>query len=274
MEKALTVMRCPVCRGSLQFGSGDAECENRHHYDRAKEGYLNLLIGHKPGQAQGDSREMARSRRMFLESGVFQPLADGVKALLEEYCPENGVVMDICCGEGYYTAELAKERKGRSFYGFDLSREMVRLAAKRNCANFFVANIAAIPVRDESVDFAFHLFAPFNGGEFSRILRPDGMLVSVIPGRRHLMGLKEVLYVNPYENDEAPPKAEQFTLAEIRRVKFTAQLTGQENIRALLQMTPYFYHTPSDGLNRLEALSELNTELDFVLLCYQKKQKT
>ena len=161
MENDRTIMCCPVCGSSLWFGDG-AECANGHHYDRAKEGYVNLLTGHRPGQAQGDSRE------------------------------------------------------------------------------------------------------------FSRILKPEGILLSVIPGRGHLMGLKKVLYATPYENDEKPPKAEHFTLLKTERVRAEAHITGQENIGALLRMTPYFYHTPSDGLNRLEALSTLDTELDFVLLYYQK----
>lgn len=273
MKQASTIMRCPVCRAALCSVPAGAECENGHHYDRAKEGYVNLLIGHKPGTAQGDSREMARSRRAFLESGYFEPLAEGIKQLLRKKCPENGTVMDICCGEGYYTAQLARDDTGeRSFFGFDLSRDMVRLASKRKCAEFFVANLASVPVHDDSVDFAFHLFAPFNSREFARILKPDGTLVSVIPGRRHLMGLKEILYASPYENNETPPKADGLRLSETERIRVSTRIEGQENIQALLRMTPYFYHTPSAGLKRLEGLDSLQTELDFILLCYQKAQ--
>ena len=61
-------------------------------------------------------------------------------------------------------------KKMAASYGFDISKEMVRLAAKRGNAVTFVANMASIPVADESVDYCTHLFAPFNEKEFARVL--------------------------------------------------------------------------------------------------------
>ena len=56
----------------------------------------------------------------------------------------NGTVLDICCGEGYY------DEYSGELYGFDISKEMVRLAAtSRKEHNYFVANLAHIPVCDK-----------------------------------------------------------------------------------------------------------------------------
>ena len=162
---------CPVCREPLQRVGRTLQCEHRHSFDLAKEGYVNLLTRqHKKADAIGDSREMARARRAFLEKGYFRPLADALIDLLKETGKETPNVLDICCGEGYYAKQL-KDAVDCNLLGFDLSREMVRLAAKRMPdALFFVANLAFVPLPDRCVDFAIHLFAPFHEPSFARLL--------------------------------------------------------------------------------------------------------
>ncbi len=148
---------------------------------------------------------------------------------------------------------------------------MVRLAAKRKTsAQFFVANIAAIPIRDGAVKAAFHLFAPFHAAEFRRVIADDGVILSAIPGRDHLLGLKEILYDEPYLNDEKEPQAEGLTVIERIRVRGEITLNSREDINALFQMTPYYYHTPSQGMRRLDERDSLSTPIDFVILAYKK----
>ena len=266
----MSILQCPVCGADLLCSDKLERCENGHSFDIAKEGYVNLLRSGKPGDFKGDNKEMARSRRDFLNQGFYSPLAAAIEKCAARYSADGDAVLDICCGEGYYTDWLTK-RLRRDFYGFDISKNMVRLAGKRKCgATFFVANIAAIPVKSESVQTAFHLFAPFHAEEFSRILSPGGVLVTAIPGKRHLFGLKAALYETPYENDEQPPKAGNLRLIDTVRVRGEIALSSQEEINALFQMTPYYYHTPAAGMRRLEALQSLDTEIEVVLLVYQK----
>ena len=266
----MSILICPVCKNELNIENRTFRCESNHCFDIAKEGYVNLLSAHKSGDNTGDNKEMARSRRDFLEKGFYSPLAVAVGECLEKYSSDGDNVLDICCGEGYYTSELTK-KYNRNFYGFDLSKNMVRLAAKRKCnAQFFVANIASIPIKSNSVKFAFHLFAPFHSGEFSRIISNDGVVVTAIPGKEHLYGLKKVLYNEPYYNDEKEPVSDGLELAEKIRVKYTITLNNKEDINALFQMTPYYYHTPTEGMNRLDKISSLTTEIEFVLLVYKK----
>lgn len=266
----MNILICPVCKNELFFENKTAKCENNHCFDLAKEGYVNLLSAHKSGDSTGDNKEMAKSRRDFLEKGFYSPLASAVGDFIEKYTADGDGVLDICCGEGYYTSYLA-QKYNRDFYGFDLSKNMVRLAAKRNCgAKFFVANIASIPIKSNSVKLAFHLFAPFHSAEFSRILSDDGVIVTAIPGKEHLFGLKKVLYDEPYYNDEKAPATENLELIDKIRVKNTIELDSKQDIKALFQMTPYYYHTPSEGMNRLDMLENLSTDIEFVLLVYKK----
>lgn len=266
----MSILKCPVCGMALSSENRTVRCAQNHCFDIAKEGYVNLLRPGKSGDVTGDNKEMARSRRDFLNRGYYQPLEHSVGDCVERFTQNGDAVLDICCGEGYYTDYLT-QRVQREYYGFDLSKNMVRLAAKRRCgARFFVANIASIPLQDNSVSLAFHLFAPFHAPEFHRVLSPGGVIVTAVPGKRHLFGMKQVLYPTPYENDEQPPQAAPLRLIDTVHVDSTIALSSQEDIHALFQMTPYYYHTPAQGMNRLQALDTLTTEISFVLYIFQK----
>lgn len=270
VEEMTEILRCPVCGGAFEEKKTGLICPAGHSFDRAREGYVNLLSGKRPGS--GDSREMALARRMFLDRGYYLPLANAAGDILKQCCAPGGRVLDICCGEGYYTSLLAERFDDRLFWGFDISREMVRLAAKRTKkVSFFVANLAEIPAFDGAVDLGLHFFAPFNDGEFARIISPGGYLVSAIPGREHLWGLKKILYDRPYHNDEKAPEAESFELLERIRVSTELEVEGNENISALFKMTPYAFRTPKAGMERIAGLETVFTTAEFVLLIYKRK---
>lgn len=266
MMEAASPLRCPVC-GSPLFHSGRSlQCERRHCFDMAKEGYVNLLLSHKAADTMGDSKDAARFRRDFLNQGYYAPLRD---ALVKKLIGREGRLLDVCCGEGYYTAAFGAI-PGLDVWGFDLAREMVRLAAKRGGARFFVANLAHIPVNDQSFDFATLLFAPFQEAELTRVLKPGGRLYLVVPGKRHLFGLKQAVYDSPYENDEALPETKRLRLIGTERVDAQIRLQSQGDIQAVFRMTPYYYRTAQADREKLNGLEELETEISFVIAEYQK----
>lgn len=264
----MEALLCPVCKSELSVSGNTLRCVNSHSFDTAKEGYVNLLTGSKSGSLIGDNREMARSRKSFLDKGYFEPAAKAVCRELAALKPET--VLDICCGEGYYT-QMIKESCNCSVYGFDISKEMVRLAAKRKCeATFFVANMSDIPLADSSIDCAVHLFAPFCKKEFLRVIKPGGYLISVCPGADHLWDMKAALYDTPYKNEEACPELEGFTAVKAFNSVHTANLTCREDIDALFKMTPYYYHTSPQDKEKLLALDSLETKIDFYIRIYRK----
>ena len=257
---------CPVCGLPLIRETRTLRCEKNHSFDVAKEGYVNLLRSGRNGDLIGDDKISARCRRDFLNKGYYAPLRDALVALFSD-C--EGTLLDICCGEGYYTSALG-ENGALSVYGFDISREMVRLAAKRGKGTYFVANMASIPVADDSFDYAIHLFAPFQEAAFARILRPGGRLITVIPGKKHLWGLKQALYNTPYENDEQLPQTTELKLVNAFKVADQITLRSQEDIQAVFRMTPYYFHTSPQDKEKLLPLTELETPVEFVLAEYEK----
>lgn len=253
------ILICPVCGNELSRDENRLCCKNGHSFDIAKEGYVNLLTGSKSGNKTGDSKESARARHEFLQKGYFSFLKDEISKKL------NGTVLDICCGEGYY------DDYSGELYGFDLSKEMARLAAKRkNGGHYFVANLKAIPVKSESIDTAIHIFAPFNDGEFARVLKSGGRLYSVVPAPDHLFELKKLIYDTPYFNDENYPDGKNLRLILTQKISLTVNIP-REDLKTLFSMTPYFYRTSEKDKEKINSVDCLKTTLAFTILEYEKK---
>ena len=259
---------CPVCGKRLERKSGSLVCEKGHSYDVAKEGYVNLLRSGRDGDGIGDDKISCRSRRDFLNKGYYSVLRDALKEEIGKR-PVGSSVLDICCGEGYYTSSFAQGKY--DVFGFDISKEAVRLASKRGNASYFVSNMTSIPFEDGSFDVATELFAPFCESEFARILKDGGSLFTVVPAAKHLWGLKTLLYDNPYENDEKLPETSLFEVKNLRTVTSTVTLETNEDIKAVFRMTPYFFRTSLSDKQKLETVPSLTTEIGFVIAEMVKK---
>jgi 23S rRNA (guanine745-N1)-methyltransferase len=268
MEIYMGILLCPVCKSELKQQGRSFVCEKGHCFDIAKEGYVNLITGSKSGDLTGDNKDMARSRKAFLDKGYFGSLSDALCDIIKSIHAEN--ILDICCGEGYYAEEIAN-KLNCSVYGFDLSKEMIRLAAKRKSkAEFFVANMANIPIADNSIDCAIHLFAPFCEKEFLRVIKPGGYLISVCPGAKHLWEMKAAVYEKPYENEEDSPVLTGFSLDKAVNADNYITLADNSDIEALFKMTPYYYHTAAQDKEKLLSLDTLKTRVDFYIRIYRK----
>lgn len=267
----MAIIICPVCGKDLKEDGKSYVCENKHCFDKAKEGYVNLLTGaHRPGSSIGDNRDMALNRRDFLAKGYFDALVHALGEFIKEQGYSRPVIADVCCGEGYYGDKI-KGKIACEMVGFDLSKEMVRLAAKRkNDITYFVGNLANIPIKDSSIDIALHLFAPFHEKEFSRIINDDGYIVSVVAGENHLYELKEILYDTPYKNDEKPPETKVLKLIDKRKVSAKVHLKTKEDIMSLFKMTPYYYHTKSEDKLKLDNIEHMDITVEFVMFIYKK----
>ena len=262
---------CPICGGTLEKEGRSCFCEKRHCYDLAKEGYVNLLpVTKKHSQDPGDTREMVLSRRSFLEAGYYEPFRKMARTLVEECSGEGDVILDAGCGEGYYTRHMAR---GRESYGFDISRNAIRLAAKRDPNTLYaVAGSYDIPFKAGAVQFLSTLFSPIAEGEFRRVLKDGGYWMLVVPTERHLYGLKEMLYDQPYENVYQETRYEGFTQVDRRRVEGSIILEDPTMIQALFTMTPYYWKSSKESSERAKCARRLETEIGFDFILYQKNK--
>ncbi|MCG7781755.1 23S rRNA (guanine(745)-N(1))-methyltransferase [Lelliottia amnigena] len=269
---------CPLCHAPLTQAENSYTCPQGHTFDKAKEGYVNLLpVQHKRSRDPGDSAEMMQARRAFLEAGHYQPLRDEVAQWLATTLSESASsILDIGCGEGYYTAAFADVagRVGAVTVGLDVSKSAIRAAAKRYPqVTFCVASSHRLPFADESQDAIIRIYAPCKAEELARVVKPGGWVVTVTPGPRHLMEMKGLIY------DEVrlhAPHSEQlagFTLKHEQSLGYNMQLTGKEAV-ALLQMTPFAWRAKSDVWETLANEKDFRCQTDFSLHCWQRDALT
>lgn len=263
---------CPICKSALAIIERTAQCENKHSFDRAKEGYFNLLpVQNKNSLNPGDDADMVAARTAFLDAAYYQPFLNALTEIIEPASVKHFV--DSGCGEGWYTTALAKLSAKTT--AFDISKNAIRRAAKRDKSiQWLVASSGAIPLQSESADAMLSIFSPVTPNEAARVLSVGGLLIIAAPGERHLWQLREALYesVRPHQAEKwFDELADHFEFIEEKRAHFDVVLDRNEQLLNLLKMTPHYWRAPRERRAQVEALSSFSTEADFRMLCFKKK---
>lgn len=265
---------CPACKKPLSLNNNSYICENNHSYDKARQGYVHLVMPNKMhSKVPGDTKDMVNSRRNFLEKGFYNKFSTTLSEINLKYMKnsQTPVILDAGCGEGYYTNYIKEKMPMATVCGFDISKFAVRSAsAKYKDISFAVASIFNIPFMDNSCDCLTAVFAPIYEKEFLRVLKSGGILVLAVPGKNHLYQLKEILYDQPYVNEEKDTDYEGFEFLERVTVKDQLNLDNNEDIWNLFSMTPYYWKTDIKGSERLKNTHSLETEIHFDFLVYRK----
>ncbi len=263
-------LRCPLCRHPLLQNSQGLACVNRHQFDRAKEGYFNLLpVQNKHSREPGDAKEQLQARRQFLQAGFFAPLKERLQTLLPA---TTSTLLDIGCGEGYFTTGFYEVLPTAQVYGIDIAKAGVRLAARtakdRAGLLYSVASSFDLPFADESMDVITRIYAPSKDAELWRVIKPGGTLVIVTPGENHLVGLRSRIYkeVRPHPLPVAP---EGFALQMHHRVEGELRVIERELCAALLAMTPFAWRLAPE-LQETILAGELRDRMDFMISFYNK----
>ena len=271
-------LKCNACGGPLKRSSGEYACENGHTYPLSPEGYIEFIGTHAESDHEGDSSEILQSKRDFLNKGYFdilsEAIGDTVLRLLK-LCPDSAVIVDSCCGEGYYTRSLLREmkkmEKEAGIFAFDLSREAVALAAEQGGGALYAhADVYDMPLVDDSVDLAINCFGPVPDAGIARILKPGGLLVSAIPGRMHLYAMKTALFDLPVVVDESGHASKTMARVKQIRVRDEMVLSELEDLRNLFMMTPEMAREGEYYLEKLKGLQDMEIEMDFILQIFRK----
>lgn len=281
-----TILQCPVCKSPLFKSAVGYQCINRHTFDIARQGYVNLMLSHKKHSKEpGDSAEMIHSRRRFLDQGFYDRLSEGINKvvadILNRYDGTSHVtILDAGCGEGYYLRQLREyltrdtKRSPPDLYGIDISKYAISKAAQRDKeVTWGVANIADLPFLPASLDIILNIFAMSDFVEFSRIINNRGRVITVTPGPRHLNGLREIIYPVVREHAESGINERAgmlFNLSSSTRINDTISLEGREVIMDLLSMTPYFWNIDLTTKSRVESIDRLDLDVDVVISVFEK----
>ena len=128
---------------------------------------------------------MAQARREFLSRDYYRPLLDALRGLAVSHAGDAPAVLDVGCGEGYYTSGIYQSlldagRRPR-MAGIDISKFILRYAAKRERdVEFAVASCYHLPVQSGCVDLLLDCFSPLAVEEFHRVLKPGGAFFHVL----------------------------------------------------------------------------------------------
>lgn len=272
----MSVFMCPVCGKKLDKYGKSYVCENRHSFDIARSGYVNLLLSKHIGKAiHGDNKLMLRARKSFLEAGYYSPLCEKAAEIVKGYAKNGSIILDAGCGEGYYTTAindyLHRQNIAAGLYGVDISKDAVEMAAKRKSGiTFAAASVFHLPVVTKSCDILLTMFAPYCGEEYRRVLKDGGIMVMAIPSENHLWELKSAIYDVPYKNKVNPYELDGFKFLGGERVDFCMKIAEKSSIADLFSMTPYYYRTGRIEQERLNTLETLVTQADFEILVYRK----
>ena len=277
------VIACPVCGQLLEANANNWRCASGHSYDKARQGYLNLLVAqHKKSKAPGDTMDMVDARQRLLDSHLYRPISD----MLNQWVLENALsgqhplqIADVGCGEGYYTQRLqevlADHQLAHNLYGVDISKDAVKRAARRSSdIDWLVASGGKLPFVENSLDIITCLFTNLMPEGFARVLKDEGQVILLNTGGEHLLELRELIYdevkINPL--DPRPAMAQHgYHCNGEQNLKYKAKLTSNQQIMDLLMMTPHRWKVRNQVLEKLQQLCELTVTIDIALHQFSRR---
>ena len=263
-----SVFACPICRENLTLVESSLKCENRHSFDLAKFGYVNLAPQIK--QSANYDKENFQNRQQILEAGFYQAILEAVSDLLSN-SKNAKTILDIGFGEGFYSRKLQESHSDKTFYAFDISKDSVQIAAKSEpnwAVNWFVGDLARLPIKDASMDILLDIFSPANYGEFKRVLKENGLLIKVIPTENHLKEIRQKvqdqLTNKDYSNQDIKDHFQNnFTILSSKTASLTKPITA-EQLQALLSMTPLLFHVDQSKIDWSQ-LTEITIEAEILV---------
>lgn len=269
---------CPVCSKKMTKIERKYICEGNHNFDVSKYGHVNLLLSNqKNSKIPGDNKEMVLSRKNYLEKGYYEGISNGVNKIVEDNLKTQDIkILDIGCGEGYYTNRLKEKldelNVKNEIVGIDISKEAIVSAAKSHKnIEWIVASASSLPIEDESLDFIICMFAKIIPEEKMRTLKKGGKLIVVSTGENHLLQLKEVVYDSVRKEFYSPVEdLKIFKHLETVNVKYETEILERESIENLFNMTPYRWRSPQKGVERLFALDSLKTTVEVNIDIFEK----
>lgn len=282
IERFQEIFRCPACRVQMKMiNSQSLVCNNRHCFDLAKQGYVNLLS--RANKTKYD-KQMFEYRRVISRSGFFDPLNKVIsqKIINQLLVNESARILDAGCGEGSHLINIQEEiSRNISFpllaVGIDISKEGINTAAAEYFnAIWCVADIANCPFSNHQFNYILNILSPANYSEFHRLITDDGMVIKVIPERDYLKELRDIFYEGSekqvYSNVITIKHFyESFEETDVENVRYQVKL-DKTLIEPLLGMTPLTWGITTEQLQQIKEMNLQQVTVDFKILI-GKKQK-
>ena len=260
---------CPICHETLHLDGASLRCPNRHTFDIAKQGYVNLAPAAK--QSPFYNKASFENRARILEAGYYDDIRDAVLDAVGRYLNPRAAILDVGCGEGFYARAVQRANPAADVLAFDISKDSIQQAAREDATmavRWFVGNLADLPVRDDAIDCILDVFSPVNAAEFHRVMKDDAIVIKVIPGVHHDEQLRELareqLRNADYSNEHVIEQfREHFNVLDMRTVSHTFAMPA-DDVRTFAHMTPLLFNVDIDTLD-LAQIDELTIEARIIV---------
>lgn len=267
---------CPICKDKLIKEGKSYYCSSKHCYDISKEGYVNLLpVQKKNSLNPGDNKEMITARHLYLNAGAYDKLVKSIADVIAKYVESDSInILDAGCGEGYYLEKvkeyLVDYSKLANLYGVDISKDAVKIGAKsyKDIA-FVVGSVFDMPYKSHSFDVVLNVFAPFDNKEVSRVLKPNGIVIKVVPSKMHLHEFRQILYAEVTEHEEKTIDSTNMTLIDKVNVNYSTHFDNNTIISSLFKMTPYYFNADKKAKETIMQLDSITLTIDFDVYVYK-----
>ncbi len=242
------ILTCPKCSGEFHIEGKSLKCGMGHTYDISKKGTVNFVLGY--GE-ENYNLAMLEARERVISEGFFD---DIVLAVCEEIYTDYRLkgdmdkplrILDAGCGDGSHISLIGKffEEKGvdTELIAVDISKDGIHIAGRKdNDVLYFVADLAHLPFKDDSIDVIVNILSPINYKDFSRVLTDEGLVYKVIPETGYLKELRKLYGMSEYQNTEIVEH-----LKDNAKVIKERKIKSVENVEAylddLLLMTPMLW---------------------------------
>lgn len=268
------IIRCPICHENVQLHEpASFLCNRGHCFDLSSRGYVNLMLN---SRKTFYDKPLFESRRIIFSNGYFDPLALELKRLMGELSYPNASLVDVGCGEGYYSAYLKREFPLWDIYALDTSKEAIMMGAKQYSGiKWIIGNLANLPFQNGCMDIVMEVFAPANYKEFTRIIKDDGYILKVIPGEGYLKELRDSIRFKSAEHNYSNRRvieyfAQNLHISDIKNIRYLKPVTNTMKTH-FLKMTPLMF---GKDMRNVDVSHIEDFTFDFSILIGQKMRGT
>lgn len=170
-------------------------CPHNHRFDGAKQGYY-YLSKTKLSPTKYDKELFNARRHVIQDTALYGALHRQFDAIISNHLTKvPKLVIDAGSGEGSHLMRMRQYLPdSTAFIGADLAKDGIQLATEYNGAIFsMIADLANLPIQEEKAEIVFSILSPANYQEFKRILKPQGLIIKVIPNADYLVEVREAL---------------------------------------------------------------------------------
>lgn len=262
LQNVVDALSCPHGEPALASDVDGLVCPAGHRFDRARQGYVNLLTG--PAPAAADTAAMVTARERIQSAGHHEVLTDALVRAASTLPGEavDGLVVDLGAGTGHHLRAVVEGTGAVAGLALDISKYAARRASRVHPrVEAIVADVwQPLPLRDAVASVVLDVFAPRNVAEIARILVPGGRLIVATPTAQHLAPLVErlgLLRVGDAKLDRLDRDLAEAMVLRTREVAACVVTLGHDAVADVVAMGPSAHHLdPHDLAARINALRE------------------